>query len=470
MLRRFSINFALLSMILDGLSVSISLRLSAAVRPVLNDVPGVAPISDFIVVPAALYLLFPVVWITVFLVLAIYDGRRYLRVVDEFAALSLGVLIAAVSSAGVLYFSYRQVSRLQFLVFVFLAYVLCLLWRSLIRLYFRRQKSASDGVHRVLLVGSGALGVRIEEQMRASDLTGFSIVGFVDEDANRWDGRAEYLGSSRSVREVVSSRGVSDVVIALPHSQYHQMSDIVKQLDDVPVQIWVALGFFDLALYRTAIEDMAGIPMLDLRASAIDDYKRMMKRAFDIFFGLIALTLALPLMLFSAVLILIEDGAPIIFRQKRAGENGRLFDMLKFRTMVRNAEQMQSQVEKRDEQGNVIHKLRSDPRVTHVGRFLRRFSLDELPQFINVIRGDMSLVGPRPELPYLVEKYQPWQRKRFAVPPRITGWWQVSGRSDKPMHLHTDEDLYYIQNYSMFLDIQILLKTAWVVLIGKGSY
>jgi lipopolysaccharide/colanic/teichoic acid biosynthesis glycosyltransferase len=172
----------------------------------------------------------------------------------------------------------------------------------------------------------------------------------------------------------------------------------------------------------------------------------------------------------SALMIILEDGRPVIFRQKRAGENGRLFDMLKFRTMIRNAEQLQGQVEKRDEDGNTIYKSRNDPRVTRVGRILRRFSLDELPQFLNIVRGDMSLVGPRPELPALVEKYQPWQRKRFAVPPGLTGWWQVSGRSDKPMHLHTEEDLYYIQNYSIFLDIQILLKTAWVVLIGRGSY
>jgi len=204
--------------------------------------------------------------------------------------------------------------------------------------------------------------------------------------------------------------------------------------------------------------------MLDLRASAIDDYQRMVKRAFDFVLGLAALVLALPLMAFASLLIFFDDGRPIVFRQKRVGENGRLFEMLKFRTMVRNAEQLQGQ------EGNAVHKSKDDPRLTRVGGFLRRFSLDELPQFVNVVRGDMSLVGPRPELPSLVEKYQPWQRKRFAVPPGLTGWWQVTGRSDKPMHLHTEDDLYYIQNYSILLDIQILLRTVWAVLIGRGSY
>jgi lipopolysaccharide/colanic/teichoic acid biosynthesis glycosyltransferase len=196
----------------------------------------------------------------------------------------------------------------------------------------------------------------------------------------------------------------------------------------------------------------------------------MIKRAFDISCGLFALIFALPLMALSAMLILLEDGMPIMFRQIRVGENGRFFEMLKFRTMVRDADQLQSQVEKRDAQGNLIHKTKDDPRITRVGRLLRRLSLDELPQLFNILGGSMSLVGPRPEMPYLVEKYQPWQRKRFAIPPGLTGWWQVSGRSDKPMHLHTEDDLYYIQNYSIWLDLQIIVRTIWVVLIGKGSY
>jgi len=123
-----------------------------------------------------------------------------------------------------------------------------------------------------------------------------------------------------------------------------------------------------------------------------------------------------------------------------------------------------------DDQGELIHKTKGDPRVTRLGRFLRRFSLDELPQFFNVLSGNMSLVGPRPELPYLVERYKPWQRKRFDVPQGMTGWWQIHGRSDKPMHLHTEDDLYYIQNYSIWLDIQILIETLWIILRGKGAY
>jgi lipopolysaccharide/colanic/teichoic acid biosynthesis glycosyltransferase len=120
--------------------------------------------------------------------------------------------------------------------------------------------------------------------------------------------------------------------------------------------------------------------------------------------------------------------------------------------------------------GQIVHKHRADPRVTRVGGVLRRFSIDELPQLVNVIKGEMSLVGPRPELPWMVDRYEGWQRKRFAVPPGITGWWQISGRSDRPMHLHVEDDLYYIQNYSIWLDLRILSRTVGVVLSGQGAY
>jgi lipopolysaccharide/colanic/teichoic acid biosynthesis glycosyltransferase len=169
-------------------------------------------------------------------------------------------------------------------------------------------------------------------------------------------------------------------------------------------------------------------------------------------------------------MILIDTGWPVFFLQNRVGENGRLFTMIKFRTMVKDAEKLRAQVERVDENGALIHKSRNDPRVTRSGRLLRRFSLDELPQLVNVIKGEMSLVGPRPELPYLAENYDHQQRRRLSVAPGLTGWWQVNGRSDRVMHLHTEDDIYYVENYSIWLDLRILIRTLWVVIIGKGAF
>lgn len=470
MLRRFSLNFAVFSIFLDAISVVLALWVSASIRPSLNNLAFIEPTIPPLYLPITLYLLFPLTWLIIYLTLSIYDGKKYLRVVDEFGALTLGMLIASVSSAGILYLSYREVSRALFVLFVIMAYLLSLGWRVLARLFFRVQKTLPVSIRRVVVVGAGPVGQGVATRLQTdSSPDPVIFLGFVDDSLPGASGMV-LLGGTSQLRTLVTNQQISDVVVALPYSAYSRLGEIVQQLEELPVKVWVALGFFDLALYRTTIEDFAGIPMLDLRASAIDDYQRLIKRVFDLVFAFFALILMLPLLLIISMAIWLEDGRPILFRQQRAGENGRTFEMLKFRTMFRDAEKKQSQVARLDENGNLIHKSKDDPRVTRLGRFLRRFSLDELPQIFNILVGTMSIVGPRPEMPYLVEKYQPWQRKRFAVPPGLTGWWQVNGRSDRPMHLHTEDDLYYIQNYSIWLDIQIILRTVWVVLIGKGSY
>ena len=196
----------------------------------------------------------------------------------------------------------------------------------------------------------------------------------------------------------------------------------------------------------------------------------MFKRTFDLFFGLAAVIFSLPLMGLLALFVYLEDGHPVIFRQMRVGKDERLFEMFKFRTMAKNAEQLQSLLETWDGHGDLSYKTKDDPRVTRVGRLLRRFSLDELPQLFNVLGGTMSLVGPRPELPQLAKKYEPWQRKRFTVLPGMTGWWQVNSRHAQPMQLHIEYDIYYVENYSFSLDLKIIFRTIWVVLIGTGSY
>jgi exopolysaccharide biosynthesis polyprenyl glycosylphosphotransferase len=471
MLRRFSINFAILSMALDAFWVVCGLWLSNALRPLLNRFSFIQPVPDGIEIPLSLYIVFPLLWVSILSAYAIYDGRKYLRAVDEFTTLTIASFIASISMAGILYLSYRQVSRATFLTFVLIVYASLLGWRMVARLAFRLRKEWPDAPRRILVVGSGPLGIRVRKQLETAGVANMTCVGYVD-DAQVSPPKTRPLlrGGIKDIRAVIAESAATDVVIALPYSVYQRMGEVVSLTKDLPVKVWVALGFFDLALYKTDIEDFAGIPMLDLRAGALSDYQLLVKRGFDLVCGLLALLLTLPVMGLIALVIWLEDGSPILFRQKRVGENGRIFEMYKFRTMVKDAEKLQAQVEKKDENGNLIHKTGDDPRVTRAGRFLRRFSLDELPQFFNIVMGSMSLVGPRPEMPYLVDKYQPWQRKRFAVPPGLTGWWQVNGRSDKPMHLNTEDDLYYINNYSLFLDIQILIRTLWTVLVGKGAY
>ncbi len=457
-------------MSIDGILIVLCLWLATLMRPSFNSLKFIEPISTKIVLPLALYFFSPIIWVGILSAFSIYDGKKYLRVVDEFAVLSTASVIAAGSLAGILYFSYRDVSRALFLLFVALSVISLFLWRTFARTYFRaRQVRDQNGTRRILIVGAGSLGQKIREQMLQTEVENLDVIGFLDDEFVVGDD-VGVIGGLDDIAQLVRENAASDVVIALPHSAYQNLAYIVGLLHDIPVRVWVALGFFDLALYKTDITDVAGIPMLDLRAPALSDYQLLVKRAFDLILSSIAIILVSPLMLISSLLVWLEDRGPVIFKQERVGENGRLFIMYKFRTMVVNAQNLRSLVEKVDENGNLLHKFKSDPRVTRVGHLLRRLSLDELPQLINVLKGDMSLVGPRPELPYLVESYRPWQRKRFAVPPGITGWWQVNGRSDRPMHLNTEDDMYYISNYSIWLDMSILVRTIWILIIGKGAY
>jgi exopolysaccharide biosynthesis polyprenyl glycosylphosphotransferase len=468
--RRFSINFALLSMAIDALVVAGSLRLASELRVHLDDLSFLKPLPSSSSLPVLLYLIFPLIWVLLLGAFSIYDGNKQFKIIDEVATLMIASFIAAISLAGVLYFSFRQISRALFLFFVIIAILGLLLWRALVRMYFRLNHDWPDVSRKILIVGTGTLGQKVSDQIEQAELGNILLLGFIDDTLASATQHADVLGGRDDIRKIVHQFGITDVVIALPHSVYQHLSAAVACLDDLPVRVWVALGFFDLALYKTGIADFAGIPMIDLRAPALNEYQRLTKRAFDLFVGSVLLILTFPLMAAVAAVIWLQDGSPILFRQQRVGENGCLFEMFKFRTMVKGAEKLRHQVERVDENGDLIHKIEHDPRITPLGKFFRRFSLDELPQLFNVLEGTMSLVGPRPELPYLVERYQPWQRKRFAIPPGITGWWQVSGRSDNPMHLHTEEDLFYVQNYSLFLDIRILLKTILVVLQGSGAY
>jgi exopolysaccharide biosynthesis polyprenyl glycosylphosphotransferase len=460
-------------MLLDTLSTALGLFLAGTLRPLLNSVSILKDVTEPALVPSALYILFPVVWVVIFASLSIYDGRRFLRAADELAALFLSTFIASISTAGILYFSYRDVSRALFLLFITTTFLFCFSWRVLARLYFRSRRESPTVKRRLLVVGSGPLGQNVGKQIQGSLSDNLALVGYVD-DENSLRNQARALGKLAELKTVLGKYDVTDVVIALPYSAYHQMTEIVACLDDQPVGVWIALGFFDLALYRTDIEDFAGIPMLDLRASAIDDYQRLMKRAFDLGFALLALIPALPVMGLLALMIILEDGAPVLFRQKRVGENGRLFEMLKFRTMVSDAEadkhELVGSTLQRSSEAPGLFKIPGDPRTTAIGETLRRWSIDELPQLWNVLRGDMSLVGPRPLIPEEAELVGGHYRARLNARPGITGPWQTLGRSDIGFEDMVKLDYTYVMNWSFPDDLKLLIRTVGAVLRRRGAY
>jgi exopolysaccharide biosynthesis polyprenyl glycosylphosphotransferase len=472
-LQRYSVNYSIFSIIMDGISIVVSLIATIYLRIGMNRLSFITPMDIPTRLPVYIFILFPIIWIIVLSTFSIYDVSKYVRVVDEFTALSLGAFIAAMCQAGVIYLSTRDISRAYFIVYIFVAVIISIGWRSIARLVFRMDLQSNQNIRRVVIVRSenSSRNDKLIKQLQHENENDLVICEILHSDSSS-QGRVKLNDPefSRVLRQSLAINQATDTIFIVKPVDYSTMGELVENLDDLQVDIHVTLDFSEIALFQSRVVTFAGIPMLNLRAPALSHIDRIIKRAFDIVVGSFLIIIFLPLITLSAVAILLDDGWPFIYKQERIGEKGRRFYMYKLRSMVKNADQIPNPNRVVTETGETIFKTRNDPRITRVGRFIRRFSIDELPQFVNVILGDMSLVGPRPEIPDLVEKYERWQKKRQSVPPGVTGWWQVTGRSDKAMHLHTEDDLYYVENYSIWLDIQILIRTVWVVLVGKGSY
>lgn len=471
MLRRFSVNFAVLMMIVDAILVSVSLAVAAAIRPELSSIIHIAKsyLGPYIFSPWQ-YPIFSCLWVLILLLFSVYDGRKNFRFIDEQTSLTFGTFLAAIASAGLLYLTYREFSRALFGLFVLLNFVSMVALRLLYRLIFRIQAARGILVRRVLIIGAGTTGRKIGSNITDFTGLGLHLVGYLDDDPSKLK-MNQVLGPIHKARHIIIRNQIDDVVMALPQSAYSRSNELAIELHDLPVRVWVVPDYFALSLSQARFENFANLPMIDLRAPALNDYQLMVKRVIDIVISSLLMLFLLPVMAIIVLSIRLDSPGPAIFRQKRVGENGRIFEMLKFRTMIEDADKKRHFVERVNERGRIIQtKNGNDPRITRVGKLLRKTSLDELPQFINVLLGDMSLVGPRPELPYLVDQYEPWQRARFSVPQGLTGWWQVNGRSDKPMHLNTEDDLYYIKNYSIWLDLKIIIKTIWAIVYHRGAY
>jgi exopolysaccharide biosynthesis polyprenyl glycosylphosphotransferase len=467
MLKRFSTNFALFSLALDLGLTTVALSLAEHLRGTLPW--GKVFIADSYI-PWVLYGIVVAIWLVVFVVLSVYDPRRTYKAVDEFQGVLVANCFALLIFAGTLYLTFREVSRLLFVYFATLSTAFLLAWRTVARVVFRLSNGHTLPEQHVLIAGAGKLGHRIAATIREYSWTGLSLLGYLDDDPRKEDNGLPLLGTLDDAREIVEKHQVAELIVALPQHAHERLNQLIADLQKVPVNIRVVPDYFSLALFRATVDDFGGLPLINLREPVLNPYQRLVKRAIDLALGSFALLSLSPMMGIVALAIRLDSRGPAIFKQQRVGENGKLFWMYKFRSMIYDAEACLDQVVKRTDDGRIIHKKQDDPRVTRVGRFLRRTSLDELPQLWNVLKGEMSLVGPRPELPWLVEEYEPWQCKRFVVPQGMTGWWQVNGRSDKLMHEHTDEDLFYIQNYSLLLDLQILWRTIGAVLKRSGAF
>jgi exopolysaccharide biosynthesis polyprenyl glycosylphosphotransferase len=422
------------------------------------------------------YLLVPAIWALTFFALRVYDPARALYYLGDVQAVWSAVTWATLVFAGVAYLFFREFSRLLFVYFYLLDLAFLLAWRAVLLHVLRLGLGRSLAQpRRVLVIGAGAVGQRLGGAIRDCRWMGLELVGYLDDDQRKRGTTCAgfpVLGVLEDVEAVVSGSAVDEVILALPPRAQERARQLVLSLTALPVNVRVVPDVFDLVFIRASVEEFVGIPLIGLREPAIEGPDRVVKRLFDLVVGGLAVVFLSPVMAAAAVAVHLDSPGPILFRQQRVGEGGRMFQMLKFRTMVVGAEAEEQRLVQDVGYGPpTFAKRADDTRVTRVGRVLRRWSIDELPQLFNVLSGSMSLVGPRPELPWLVDRYELQHRKRFAVPQGMTGWWQVNGRSDRANYeLRIEDDLYYIRNWSIWLDLRILLMTVRAVVRGEGAY
>ena len=270
--------------------------------------------------------------------------------------------------------------------------------------------------------------------------------------------------------KMLHNRIVDEVVFAVEKEELLELEPLMQQCEQEGVRIRIQLDFLPKGFSHIFVEHLAHVPLLTLASTPQNDFALLFKRTVDVILSILSLVVLSPLFLFLALLVKLTSKGPVLFRQIRCGLGGRQFVLLKFRSMVVDADELLADLSALNEAEAPLFKMRNDPRCTKLGRWMRMFSMDELPQLWNILRGDMSLVGPRPPLPQEVEQYQPWQRRRLRMRPGLTCLWALEGRSQLRFERLTRLDLLYIDNWSVWLDLKILIKTIPTVLSGRGAH
>jgi exopolysaccharide biosynthesis polyprenyl glycosylphosphotransferase len=415
----------------------------------------------------------PVMWVATVAMAGGYDSRFIGVGSDEFRrVLNAGVTLTA-AVAILAYATKTDLARGYVVIALPCATLFDLVARYTLRKRLHKLRKLGSCMRRVVVVGHSAIVEDLTTMLRRENHHGLSVVAacIAGPETVADIGGIPAIGGLGNVADVVRRFDADMVaVLACPEMSGVRLRELAWELEKTGTDLCVAPALLDVAGPRTTIRPVAGLPLLHMDHPEFTGGRRVIKAAFDKTIALVALLVTAPLLLVVALLIRTGDGGPALFRQTRVGRDGRDFTVLKFRTMVPDAEQRKVQLSGHSDENGVLFKIRKDPRITAVGGWLRRYSIDELPQLFNVLRGDMSLVGPRPALPEEAALYGDHVRRRLVVKPGITGLWQVNGRSDLSWDESVRLDLRYVENWSFVLDLQILWKTGYAVVGGSGAY
>jgi len=405
----------------------------------------------------------------------LYRSRHRLPLLDQLGIIA-GELLVGLALLIVFVFLYKPFfySRLIFIFAGLATFALLATWRITLSGVRHWQWSRGIGRERVIVVGGSGLGRQVMSGIAASPGLGYSLVGYLDDRAILPSGREtriyRHLGGFDDLGQAILQNDVRQVILALPFWEQGRLPELVATCQARGVAYQLAPDFYQLSFDRVDMLQLTGVPLLRPKEIRLRGANLLLKRAIDVGAVLLAAPLWVPLALLAAAAVRLDGPGPILFRQGRVGKNGQLFTCHKFRTMVPDAEERKAELLAANEADGPLFKMKDDPRITRVGRFLRRSSIDELPQLINVLRGEMSLIGPRPALPAEVAGYEPWHRRRLEVSPGLAGLPQALGRSDISFDEQVRLDIYYAENWSVSMDLRILLMIIPAVISGRGAY
>jgi Undecaprenyl-phosphate glucose phosphotransferase len=442
-------------------TLSYLLRFSTSlIRPPLLGIPPFSTYVEF------LFLLW-VIWGWISRKINLYQPRRTEQFFKEILDIMKGVTLTCLILIGMIYLLKRfEFSRLAFFYFWVMSPLGLLSIRFVARKALKIIRRKGRNMRFAVIAGTGDLGHRILEKIELLPELGIQVIGFLTRDAERVGGYIKnipIIGAYEDFDKICIKRRIDIFFIGLPINEYEYLENLIRKLRDRISDIKVVPGAYEYLSLRGGIDELDGLPIVSLQSSPLYGWNSVFKRVFDLTLGTLVLVMTSPIMFVISVLIKWTSDGPILYKQERVGMDGHPFKMLKFRTMKVDAEK-----------GIPVWTKENDPRRTNIGSFLRKSSLDELPQLFNVIKGEMSLVGPRPERPFFVEEFRtliPSYMLRHKIKAGMTGWAQVNGwRGDTSIERRIEHDLYYIQNWSIGFDLRIIMMTLWTGSFGKSAY
>ncbi|HEY6058629.1 MAG TPA: sugar transferase [Candidatus Limnocylindrales bacterium] len=465
MIRRFGMAFRLMLVAADFVVALAIIGALASLRTA--DWPAVERSGGPTLVPYAIA--YALGWVAVLALHGLYQLRARWTIRSEVIGILRSILLLAVATAAVLFVLADPVINRYFLLAVFATQAwAAVAARILLRAFVQAIRTRGRNQRNVLIVGTGETGAAFARRLDAHPDMGLRIEGFLG-DPDELTGPWPYLGTVGQLPEVLHGRVVDEVAICLPIERWRLVEETIALCRQEGKIVRLPMTALDQPAVSRYVEDLDGMPVISLVTGPDRLAALMLKRLLDLAGAVVGLLVLSPVFALAAAVIVATDGRPVFFRQVRAGLNGRQFRIVKFRTMERNADARRAELRAFNEvTGNASFKMTNDPRITRIGRLLRRTSVDELPQLWNVLRGEMSLVGPRPHPLDDVAGYDDWHRRRLSMKPGITGLWQIGGRRETDFDRWVEKDLEYIDHWSFWLDVRVILMTIPALLRAEG--